>query len=233
MGLPIPGVEVKIADDGEILTKGPHVMKGYWNDPDATAAAIVDGWLHTGDVGHIDSDGFLCITDRKKDLIITSGGKNISPSELERLLVSDPYIDQAVVYGDARPFPTAIVVPNFAALEVKARELNCPIETRGDWLSSTPLHAFLADRVSAVMKEVSAPERVKAFLVLARPFQLEREELTATQKVRRGFIIRKYREELDRLYADASEASVNAPYRQRIPVFSILDIALARFSLSD
>ena len=135
VGLAIPGVEVKIADDGEILTRGPHVMQGYWKDPEATRETIVDGWLHTGDVGHLDDDGFLTITDRKKDLIITSGGKNIAPSELERLLVSDPYIDQAVVYGDARPFVSALIVPNFALLEAKADELGCRLETADGFIT--------------------------------------------------------------------------------------------------
>src|SRR5262249_31181095 len=96
VGRSLPDVEVKIASDGEVLTRGGHVMRGYWKNPEATAQTIIDGWLHTGDVGTIDADGFLSITDRKKDLIITAGGKNIAPTELERLLISDPYIDQAV-----------------------------------------------------------------------------------------------------------------------------------------
>jgi long-chain acyl-CoA synthetase len=131
VGQAVPGVEVRIAADGEILTRGPHVMLGYWQDPEATRGAIVDGWLHTGDVGHLDAEGFLTITDRKKDLIITSGGKNISPSELERLLVSDPYIDQAVVYGDGRPFISALIVPNFPLLQARPRSSAAP------WRSST------------------------------------------------------------------------------------------------
>ena len=108
VGPAIPGVEVRIAEDGEFLTSGPNVMKGYWKDEAATAAAIVDGWLHTGDVGRIDADGFLTITDRKKDLFVTSGGKNVAPSILEGLLVSQPLIDQAVVFGDGRQFVSAL-----------------------------------------------------------------------------------------------------------------------------
>jgi long-chain acyl-CoA synthetase len=203
VGLAIPGVEIKIAADGEILTRGPHVMRGYWKNPEATRAVIVDGWLHTGDVGQIDDEGFLTITDRKKDLIITSGGKNIAPSELERLLVSDPYIDQAVVHGDAKPFVTALIVPNFALLEAKANELGCPFDVADGLIRTPALHAFMADRVERLMKAVSGPERVKRFLLLGRAFQLEEDELTATMKVRRRHVLQKYAAPLEGLYADS------------------------------
>jgi long-chain acyl-CoA synthetase len=200
VGPPIPGVEVRIADDGEILTRGPHVMKGYWKEPEATAQAIVDGWLHTGDVGYLDEDGFLVITDRKKDLIVTSQGKNIAPAEIEHLLVADPYIDQAVICGDCRPFVSALIVPNFPALEAKAAELGCPVETEGDLVVSEPLRAFLAERIDRLMQAVSQPERVRAFLVLARPFSAQADEVTATLKVRRKFILSKFQDRLDALY---------------------------------
>ena len=202
VGLAIPGVEIKIADDGEILTRGPHVMQGYWKDPEATREAIVDGWLHTGDVGHLDVEGFLTITDRKKDLIITSGGKNIAPSELERLLVSDPFIDQAVVFGDARPFVTALIVPNFALLESKADELGCRLDTAEGFIKTPALNAFIADRVAGLMKVVSGPERVKRFLLLERAFQLEHDELTLKLNVRRRHVLQKYAAPLDALYAE-------------------------------
>jgi long-chain acyl-CoA synthetase len=200
VGRPIPGVEVRIAADGEILTRGPHVMAGYWKNPEATRESIEDAWLHTGDVGRLDDDGFLFITDRKKDLIITSGGKNIAPAELERLLVSDPYIDQAVVYGDRKPCPTALLVPNFPQLEAKARELGCELDVRDNLICSERLHRFLAERVGHLMEAVSDPERVKAFLVLAQPFRLEDDELTATMKVRRRQILARYAPRLDALY---------------------------------
>jgi long-chain acyl-CoA synthetase len=206
VGQPIPGVEVKIAADGEILTRGPHVMAGYWKDPEATSRTIVDGWLYTGDVGRLDADGFLTITDRKKDLIITSGGKNIAPSELEGLLLSDPYVDQAVVYGDRKPFVTALIVPNLDALRAKARELGCALEQDGEFLWSLPLHDFIASRVERVMEAVSKPERVKAFLLLARPFSMESGELTPTRKVRRRQILDTYRDRLDALYTEKPSA---------------------------
>jgi long-chain acyl-CoA synthetase len=201
VGQAIPGVEVKIADDGEILTRGPHVMQGYWRNPEATAETIKDGWLYTGDVGRLDEDGFLTITDRKKDLIITSHGKNISPAELERLLVSDPYIDQAVTYGDRKPFVTALIVPNFPLLEAKAAELGCRVVVKDGVIDSEPLHAFIAERVESLMQAVSQPERVREFVLLGRAFQLEEGELTPTMKVRRRHIVAKYLDKLNALYS--------------------------------
>ena len=152
-------------------------------------------------MGHLDADGYLSITDRKKDLIITSAGKNIAPSELERLLVSDIYIDQAVVYGDGRRFVSAIVVPNFEQLRQKAAELKCTLDSTPDGFIDVPcIHEFLAQRIDAVMQHVSNPERVKKFLVLDRPFQVDADELTATLKVRRNHILRKYEPKLAALY---------------------------------
>ncbi len=206
VGQKISGIEIKIAEDGEILTKGPHVMKGYWKEPEATAATIKDGWLHTGDVGEIDGDGFLKITDRKKDLIITSGGKNIAPSELERILTSDPFIDQAVTYGDGRNFVTALIVPNFPMLEAKAKEIGGKLDATDSFIDCPKIHAFLKERIDAVMQEVSNPERVKEFLVLARPFALENDELTATLKVRRRHVIQKYEPRLAALYSQNPSA---------------------------
>lgn len=200
VGQAIPEVEVRIAEDGEILTRGPHVMQGYWRNPEATAEAIVDGWLLTGDVGQLDDDGFLTITDRKKDLLITSGGKNIAPSVIERLLVSDPWIDQAVLYGDGRKFVSALLVPNFDKLAETAEELGCNLDDTTDFVTDERIIAFYTERVVAVMQAVSNPERVKRFLLLGRPFRVEEDELTATLKVRRRHIIGKYEEQLAALY---------------------------------
>ena len=201
VGPAIPGVEVRIAEDGEILTKGPHVMKGYWGDEAATDAAVVDGWLHTGDVGRLDGDGFLFITDRKKDLIITSGGKNIAPSELERLLVRDEMIDQAVVFGDAMPFVSAIIVPNFERLRAELGPGRDSLHAQGDLITDEAARAVVAARVEQVMTAVSQPERVRAFLLLARPFQAEADEVTTTLKVRRRHVLEKFRGPLTELYA--------------------------------
>src|ERR1043165_7004925 len=164
-------------------------MKGYWKNPEATAETIIDGWLHTGDVGQFDKDGYLTITDRKKDLIITSGGKNIAPSEIERLLVSDTYIDQAVVYGDGRAFICALLVPNFEQLAGKTKELGVKLDAEGRFIRNPAITDFYAARVEKLMQAVSQPERVKKFLLLSSPFKLESDELTATLKVRRRFVV--------------------------------------------
>ncbi|MED5402029.1 MAG: long-chain fatty acid--CoA ligase, partial [Planctomycetota bacterium] len=148
VGLPIPGVEVRIAQDGEILTRGPHVMAGYWKNPEATEAVIVDGWFHTGDVGTIDEDGFLSITDRKKDLFVTSAGKNVAPAVIERLLTTDPLFDQAVVYGDGRNFISAVVVPNLPLLETLATTNDAAMETEDGLITSPELLAIIDSKVS-------------------------------------------------------------------------------------
>ena len=202
VGQAIPDVEIRIAPDGEILTRGPHVMKGYWNNPDATAETIVDGWLHTGDVGEIDDDGFLKITDRKKDLIITSSGKNVAPSEIERLLISDAFIDQAVVYGDGRKFLSALLVPNFENLYELTEKNGWIPECDGEFLTEPHVVEFYEKRIAELMQAVSNPERVRKFLLLSRAFQVEADELTATLKIRRRHIIGKFEDQLTALYED-------------------------------
>src|SRR5512141_2940417 len=123
VGKPLPGVELKIAEDGEILARGPNIMSGYFNKPEATAEVLRDGWLHTGDVGSIDADGYLAITDRKKDVLVTSGGKKIAPQPLEAILKRSPLVAEAVVLGDRRKFASALIVPDFGVLEKRLQEL--------------------------------------------------------------------------------------------------------------
>lgn len=200
VGKTIDDVDVKIAADEEILARGPNIMQGYWRNPEATAETIIDGWLYTGDVGMIDDEGFLSITDRKKDLLITSGGKNIAPSTLERLMVSDEFIDQAVVYGDGRNFVSALVVPNFENLTAKCAELGVTLSEGQTFIEDVAVDEFLQSRVNEIMSTVSQPERVKKLLILASPFEQEAGELTATLKVRRRHIIQKYENELAALY---------------------------------
>jgi long-chain acyl-CoA synthetase len=196
----IADVEVRIADDGEICARGPNIMQGYWRNPEATAETIIDGWLQTGDVGRVDADGFLFITDRKKDLFVTSAGKNIAPAELERLLGRDEYIDQAVVYGDGRKFVSALVVPNFEKLSELVGSDNSCVDTNEDFITNPSIMLAYEERIAAIMEQVSQPERVKRFLLLSRPFQVDDDELTATLKVRRRHIISKYEAHLAGLY---------------------------------
>jgi long-chain acyl-CoA synthetase len=200
VGQPIPGVEVQIADDGEVLTRGPHVMQGYWNDPKATAAAIKDGWLHTGDLGRLDADGFLFITGRKKELMVLSNGKKVVPNHVEGVLLADPCIDQVVVCGEGRSFLTALVVPHWPNL---ARAAGLDLARGEDALARDPaVHTFLDCRVQSALADVSPWEQVKKFAVLLRPFSIANEELTVSLKLRRGVIVEHHRSEIEALYND-------------------------------
>ena len=205
VGRPIPGVEVRIAADGEILTRGPHVMRGYWRKPEATAEVLSkDGWLHTGDLGELDRDGYLHITGRKKDLIVTAAGKNIAPQLIEELLLADELIDQAVVYGDRKKFLSALIVPNFAALAAEARRSGIPSCQPTELVRAPEVHRLFESRIARRMAAVSSPERVKKFVLLDRPFSMADDEVTATLKVRRQAVVARYRRQLDALYAEDS-----------------------------
>jgi long-chain acyl-CoA synthetase len=207
VGLPLPGVEVKIAPDGEILSRGPHIMKGYWNNPTATAEAIRDGWLYTGDIGTIDPDGYLSITGRKKELLVLSNGKKVVPSFLEGLLLAEPCIDQVVVCGEGRNFVTALIVPHWdnvrQALAAEGKKWESALQTQ-------PEHPVVVDllrrRVQAAQVDVSAPEQVKKFVLLREPFTVAADELTVSLKLRRGVILTKYASQLDRLYQECRDA---------------------------
>jgi long-chain acyl-CoA synthetase len=203
VGQPISGVEVKIAPDGEILTRGPHVMKGYWNDPDATAEAVRDGWLYTGDLGCLDDEGFLKITGRKKEILVLSNGKKVVPSQLEGLLVGEPLIDQAVIYGEGCSYLTALIVPNWEKL-LQALGGNGLNADRDEVTLSqdTAVHDLLRWRIDAALANVACWEQVRKFRVLPRPFTVAAEELTVSLKLRRGVVFQRYRAELEALYRD-------------------------------
>jgi long-chain acyl-CoA synthetase len=196
VGKPIPGVTLEIADDGEILARSPGVMRGYWNQPEATALAIdAEGRLHTGDVGHVDADGFLRITDRKKDLIVTSGGKNIAPQPIEQLLTGSGVLAQAIVIGDNYPYLTALVVP---ATEELAPELQ----------SLTPAerikHPVMLGRVEAAVADVNRKlaehERIRRFRLMEREFTVDRGEMTPTLKLKRRVILERYGDLVSSMY---------------------------------
>ncbi len=201
VGRPIPNVEVKIAEDGEILTRGPHVMKGYYNRPEATAEAIdADGWLHTGDVGYLDADGFLFITDRKKDIIVTSGGKNIAPQPIEGRLQATPYIANAVLIGDNLPYLTALVVPNFENLEAYYAERGEPGLDHGEMARREETHRLIEEAIREVNADLAQHEKVRRFTVLDREFSLAEGEITPTLKVRRRVVAERYRDLIEGMY---------------------------------
>jgi long-chain acyl-CoA synthetase len=205
VGKPIPGVEVMIASDGEICTRGPHVMKGYYNKPDATAEAIdSEGWFHTGDIGEME-DGFLRITDRKKDLIATSGGKKIAPQPIENKVKTNKYISQAVMIGDKRKFPSLLVVPNWENVEKWARYKNLTWTNRTQLLQMPAVHAKIEKEVGKELEGLARFEMPKKIALLENDFSVERGELTPTLKVKRRVIDQQYKSVIDALYADDRE----------------------------
>jgi len=205
VGRPIPGVEVKIAADGEILTRGPHVMKGYFRKPEATAAAIdTEGYFHTGDIGHLDADGFLVITDRKKDLIVTSGGKKVAPQPIENRLKTNPFVAEVVIVGNRRNFPAALVVPNFETLEAWARQKGLPVTSRDELAARPEVVAHYEKLIQELTPDLAQFEKIKKIALLPNEFTLEAGELTPTLKVRRRVVEEKYKDVIDRLYGGAA-----------------------------
>jgi len=203
VGKPIPGVTVKIAPDGEILVKGPNVMKGYYKKEDETREAFdAEGWFHTGDIGRLDADGFLTITDRKKDLIVTAGGKNIAPQPIENMLKRSPYIANAVVIGGRRKFISALVVPELAELEKYARGAGIAYAAPKDLLQNPAIQDFLLTEVDRSTPNLAPYEKVKRIALLDREFEIEREELTPTLKVKRTKVEEKYKGLIDSMYKD-------------------------------
>ena len=200
VGLPLKGVEVKIAGDGEILVRGELVMKGYWNDDEATAQAIQDGWLHTGDIGHFDDDGYLEITDRKKDIIVLSGGDNVSPARVEGFLTLQPEISQAMVYGDKRPALVALLVPDPDWLAQWAKDNGKPNDLTA--LSDDPaLAKAFSGVIDQVNKSLSMLEKIRRFTLADEPFSTENGMMTPTLKIKRHVIKQHYGATLESLYA--------------------------------
>jgi long-chain acyl-CoA synthetase len=204
VGQALPGVEIAIAPDGEVLTRGPHVMKGYWNDPKATAEAIRDGWLYTGDLGALDPDGHLRITGRKKELMVLSSGKKMVPSYLEGLLLGEPCIDQAVICGEGRNYLAALIVPQWDNLRRALRDEGVSVDGEScEALARNPkVHDFLLRRVKAALADLSQWEQVKRLLVMAKPFTVADDELTVSLKLRRQVVFAKYAAQIDALYRE-------------------------------
>jgi long-chain acyl-CoA synthetase len=205
VGKPLPGVEVQIAADGEICTRGPHVMKGYYNKPDATRDAIdSEGWFHTGDIGEL-RDGFVAITDRKKDIIVTAGGKNIAPQPIEGLIKTNKYVSQAVVIGDKRKFPVVLIVPNWEQLEKYAKNKNLIWTERAQLLTMPTIQAKMEKEVLGQLEGLARFEMPKKIALLEHDFSVERGELTPTLKVKRRVIDKTYKSVVDGLYQDEHE----------------------------
>ncbi len=201
VGRPLPGVEVRIGPDGEVLTRGPNVMKGYWNEPAATAEAIRDGWLHTGDLGELDAGGFLRITGRKKDLLVLSNGKKVAPACVEGLLLAEPCIDQAVVCGEGRNYLCALLVPAWDNVRRALSEEGVTLEGGPeDWAARPEVRRLLERRVRAALAELCPAEQVKKFLILPRPFSVAADELTVSLKLRRGVVLERYARQVEAMY---------------------------------
>ena len=201
VGRPLPGVEIRIAEeDGEILVRGPHVFRKYWRNPEATAETLVDGWLHTGDVGTIDDEGYLSITGRKKDIIITAGGKNLTPSNIENDLKQSRYISQAVMHGDRRPFPVALITLDAEEILPWAKEQGLP-EDVGALASADAVRALVQEELDRANAHYAQVEQIKKFAILDRDLTVEDGELTPTLKVKRAVVNERFAELFDALYA--------------------------------
>ncbi len=203
-GKPLPGIEVTLGDDGEILVRGETVMLGYYNQPELTREVIdPDGWFHTGDVGKFDDAGYLYITDRKKNIIVTSGGKNIAPAPIENALKQSPYIDEVLVTGHGQKYLVALIVPDYDALRQWLREKGVtPPEHNQQLVERTDVQELITREIRRLTKDFAAYEKIKRFTLLERPFSVENGELTPSLKVRRNVVEAHYRDRIQALYAE-------------------------------
>ena len=207
-GKPIRNVQVRIAPDGEIETRGPHVMQGYWNKPEETRAVFTeDGWFKTGDIGHFDADGFLTITDRKKELLKTSGGKYISPQPIEQLIKSSRFVNQVVVIGNGRKFPAALIVPDWHQLESYADVKGLKLRTRAEFCQSPRIIDLFERQIAARTQDLAQFEKIKRVALIDRELTVESGELTPTLKVKRRVVDEKYRDLIDRIYSETGYAT--------------------------
>jgi long-chain acyl-CoA synthetase len=203
-GKPIRNVEVRIAPDGEIETRGPQVMRGYWNKPEETRAMFTeDGWMRTGDIGHLDEGGYLTITDRKKELLKTSGGKYIAPQPIEQLIKGSRFVNQVVVIGDGRNFPAALIVPDWELLESYAKLKGLDLHSRAEFCRHPRIIDLIERQITARTQKLAQFEKIKRIALLDQEFTQESGELTPTLKVKRRVIDQKYREVIDKIYSGA------------------------------
>ncbi|MEN8133909.1 MAG: long-chain fatty acid--CoA ligase [Thermodesulfobacteriota bacterium] len=209
VGIPLPGCEVKIMADNEVAVRGPSIMLGYYQDEEATMQIVRDGWLLTGDLGELE-DGFLTILDRKKDIIVTSGGKNIAPQYIENLINTDEYIQQVVLYGDKKNYLTALVVPDYEHLSIRNPVATLAGLSPTELAEKKGLYDFLMTRITARGNDLASYEKVQKIVVLPEPLTEENGELTPTMKIKRKGVIRKYKELLDKLYSEGQLKKVRS-----------------------
>ncbi len=202
VGVARPDTEVRISPQGEILLKGPHVFMGYYGKPDKTAETIVDGWLHTGDVGRLDADGFLTITDRMRDIIITAGGKNVTPSEIENQLKFSPYISDAVVIGDQRRFLSCLVMIDHETVAQFAQERNVPFTNFASLCRAKDVQDLIWGEIERVNKQLARVETIKKFRLIEQILTPEDDELTPTMKLKRALVNVKYKDVIEGMYAE-------------------------------
>ena len=202
VGPVIPGIEVKIAEDGEILSRGPHIMQGYFNKPSDTDEAIVDGWFHTGDIGEIDEEGFLTITDRKKNLLILSNGKNVAPQPIENQLKQSPYISEIMLLGDQRRTITALIVPNYDAIKEFAEEQQLEAEDIPALLQTQEVQRLIRGEITQYSSDFADFERVRMFTLMEKEFSEESGEMTPTLKLKRPVIMENHKAAIDQMYGD-------------------------------
>jgi len=200
VGVARPDTEVKLSPEGEILLKGPHVFLGYYRNPARTAETVVDGWLRTGDVGRLDADGFLTITDRMKDIIITAGGKNVTPSEIENLLKFSPFISDAVVIGDQRRFLSCLVMIDHETVAQFAQERNVPFTNFASLCRAKEVQDLIWSEIERVNRQLARVETIKTFRLIEQILTAEDEELTPTMKLKRAFVNTKYKDVIDDMY---------------------------------
>jgi long-chain acyl-CoA synthetase len=205
VGRPIHGVEVRTAEDGELLVRGPCVMQGYYKKPEETREVLSpDGWLATGDIGHLDADGYLSITDRKKEVLKTAGGKMIAPAPIENALKSSPYILSAALVGDRRPYVGALIVPNFSTVQARAAQAGVKISSPQEMVASAWVHDLIEGEIKRLTANLAQFETIKRFALLEREFTFDGGELTFTLKLKRRIIEQQYGEEIEQLYTQPS-----------------------------
>jgi long-chain acyl-CoA synthetase len=203
VGPALADTQVKIAGDGEILIKGPQVMKGYYNKPEDTRATFTeDGWLKTGDIGRIDERGGLYITDRKKDIIVTAGGMSIAPQNIESTLASDPFIEQVVVIGEGKKYLSALIVPNFKELSSYSKKQGISFDSNEDLIKKPEVIAFYEKEINQLMSDYASEKQINKFTLLPREFTIDAGEITPTLKIKRKVINQIYLSEIEGMYKE-------------------------------